>query len=736
MKRFSTLFIYLICLTLAILSFYFSIASNLWIWFFPDELAAATFFNQNDLLGCTKFYYLYTTINRISAAYGVCGMAAGASFFEDPFLGWVSIRMVWYVLLPLSISFMLKNLLRLSFFSSNLLALIISSLSIFIIADSVSFMFGLDLAIYLTATCSFFILLALFSQSLTSGRSFMIFCLLFAINLNSHEIFLVISGFLIPLFLWHRHPFGNTVSYKFINLWIRDILRDWKFLILCLIYVFSALLTLLAPGLAMRQNTWPSSGKFVDGLMYMLLSIEEVTYHLLLNFPWILILLLLGVVTRLYNNKRPLNCSKLLYIFLLTSPLMYLLFTSYLIGITPSLWVGGTRTENFQLVEKLFDKTPILLAGDFAIRQNIFLYAGLLLDVFLIGFWSGARIINLIPANLYQWLFKISLFSSLSLLFLFHPDGIGSVRAMSALLNSKLTLDQYKSDEIKLSSGRILDRWISRPLFSAVGATLFQRNHMGQHESAVAAILIDRYLNTHRGEAISIDIFDLIYDQLSEAYRVSITEPWIGQTLNMYGVFLSPSSPCVRWLPELKKKPSSCYEALGQQELLTLLKHKLIGTSQVLPLIQPQGMKLEEFKNHCTQLVETSEFGEHFVATEPINLGKGWYYFIFETLPTDTELHIYLVSNEVSILFPWRTSARGQRNWSIMGKPDLSQPIFIQSGISPNLESVSILIYSASPHKLQVRWQHGKNGNTIYKGNKTTRSNICLSQFGQLNNAN
>ena len=189
-------------------------------------------------------------------------------------------------------------------------------------------------------------------------------------------------------------------------------------------------------------------------------------------------------------------------------------------------------------------------------------------------------------------------------------------------------------------------------------------------------------------------------------------------------------SPCIRWFAGPNQDSSECHGTLGGQEVLALMRDRAPGPPQTLPLIQPIGMK-SEVGATCARLTETPESGEHFVAGEPINLGKGWHYLSFDSLPTRTELYVYLIADKASILYPW-LNVPAATPISSFGEPKLLETVFVQKESSPQQETLRLLIYSAMPQKVLVRWQHGKDGVTIYKGNEEMQSSICSAKFGQL----
>ena len=311
------------------------------------------------------------------------------------------------------------------------------------------------------------------------------------------------------------------------------------------------------------------------------------------------------------------------------------------------------------------------------------------------------------------------------------------MRAMSTLLNHDMVLEQYRPQDKTRSSGRMLDHWIASLTLDAMGDALFPRQYKGQHESAIAAILIDRHLNAHRGSSVSTDIFNQIYDHIQEkGYLVSTTQPWIGQTYAIYGVRIPQHRyACTRWFRGPKQDLSVCYYTIGENKLLDLMSYKKPGHPQAIKMLHSEGMKRENSPKPCTQWSETPSSFEHYVAANPIELGKGWYYFVFDTEPTETEINLYLISDKASLLLSWLNQSGSQGKWNNLGEHKHLEPVFVQAEVLPQLVNLSVLIYSAMPQKVQVRWQHGRDGTTIYEGTEKSQSRICAAHFGQLDDA-
>jgi len=204
---------YVSWLLLAAACFYFSISEALFAWLAGDEfILYQTYNNTGWLFSCTKYYYLNTTVNRISADFVGCLMAKNATMFSTPYLGWVCSRLIVYICIPIALSFFLKEIFKIPFKFSLIIALFLSAIVFFVLSNTGWYMYGFDLAIYGTATITFLILSALFPKSVENNHYFIAFCIFYAFNLMSHEGFLVVSGFYILLYGWYHYSFHNRLE--------------------------------------------------------------------------------------------------------------------------------------------------------------------------------------------------------------------------------------------------------------------------------------------------------------------------------------------------------------------------------------------------------------------------------------------------------------------------------------------------------------------------------------------
>jgi len=504
-------------LIFAIACYYFTISEGLFGWFFPDELMLSKTVLLGSIYACTKTYYFHTTVNRLSADFAACLMAKGSTLFT-PYLGWVIGRLACYILMPVSIAFALKNITKIPFRYGLIPALIFSAGTILIIANYFSYMYGLDLAIYATASVSFFVLVALFPKITESRRYFIWFCVIYFINLTSHEVFLVISGFFVPLYAWQHYLKLSKLNEKsrFVP-FVQWALKDKNVRILLAVYIIGALFTVLAPGVEARQNVWPTSGTTGQGILYIFLSIQGVAFFFSKYYILLLLTFLLGMIFRLFHIGTPLQKSKWFYVFIFSTPLVYLLLVAFLIGLTPTLW--SPAVGNLHIFDAFLSKfitIPKSGGGGFYISRVLFFYLGLFFNLFLAGFLiagylkSGRAIQPIRKTALTTILFCIGL-----TLCVLHPSGTGSLRILKALMNRPIDLSHYSvSRNIKAHPEESILYHLSAaiPYTKTISNTVFPEFHANNHESSIVNLLVDQYLRAHHNKTVSPSVLTLIYE--------------------------------------------------------------------------------------------------------------------------------------------------------------------------------------------------------------------------------
>jgi hypothetical protein len=456
----------------------------------------------------------------------------------------------------------------------------------------------------------------------------------------------------------------------------------------------------------MRQDLWPSSGTLFDGFMYMMLSIEETAYFIARSYVLVIGILLLGVLFRLCAKGNPISGKKLLYALLFSAPFAYLLVTGFLIGLTPSLWIGAERSEEFRILEHwLAPHLPmnnITAHGGFAIRQNLFLYLGLFLDIFLAGFLAAGLLIKPLPQIVLRpaWLAKAVLAMMVIITFLFHPDGTGGIRVLSVLLKNNFGIENFNAQKYVEGQSSVIQRFSPNSHgVNVLGEAVFKRNRQGQHDAAIASIAVDNYFKENKGGFISADVLDLIYSRMDKGYNVSRETSWIVQIFAMYGV--RTKEECHRFWRE-PETDSVCYNSFGEKRFIELLAGNNISRPQNIPFDTLQGVEIKS-RSDCTLLADTATPKEHFIATGDWHLSKGVNFFEFETSLNKTELYIYVIGEKIGILYPWLNQPNGSGGWTKHGENNILEPIASQVETSSRSEKLRIIVYSAKDQNLNSK---------------------------------
>ncbi len=723
--------------SLSFFCFYFSISNGLFVWLFPDELAAHSRLLSSNTLDCAVGYYLTTTVNRLSADLAVCSAAKIASLFSTPFKGWVFSRLCFYLLIPITMGFFLKEVIKLPFKIAFSSALFISAIAVYMLLQNkdVSYLFGLDLAIYALLLSTYFILCGLFIKSLTNKLYFGFFAIFYAVNLNTHEIALVLSAFFIPLFSWYRiHIYFRNKRKLSMMQMLKIIIHDYKIWVLSTIYLLSVLTVLLAPGMEMRHKVWPADGTFSDGCLYVLMNVEEIIFLIFKYKIMLIIVFYFGFILAFLNKTNSTYQYKQLILLIFLTPLLYLIVTAYLIGVTPSLWIGGLRTNSFRLIENVLNDPSlvILIHGGFAVRQNLFLYVSILLSILLGGFFTAERLQYYKNINKHKGKSLFCLLLIVSVVFLFFPNGYGSLRTLEYLfkksypevLQELTTIKKYKSQNI-------VSHVFSNEYWDNINRILFASNYLDS-SSGIANIIMDKYLKFSKNTLIDANSFRSVYHFLPKNYQVSKDPVWARQVHALYHVsidkpclFFSKNSTLVR-----------CYKVVNKTEM-NIVSKQIKDASLVKFYINiPQKVTVNNDQN-SSQFIDTKEFSEHFITSKEVSVDKGLYYLTIDVKPEDTPLYVYIIETKGSILFPWlKIKKKGySTTWNIMGKNNLT-PILNQIEKTPDVERIKIVLNSRKISNLYIRLQHGdaKTFSTFYQGslyNKTTIYNISFTKISE-----
>jgi hypothetical protein len=693
------------CSSLAFLCFFFSISKMLFFEFYGDELIANQTYYGLGYFSCIKNYYLHTTINRLAADIGLCSMAGSTTFFDSPFIGWVLARLFFYLLIPVSIAFLLKNMGKLQYKHGLTAAFLLCSLVFYMISAGDRILFGADLAIYGAATLTFFVLLGLLPKIIENKQSFVWFCVFYAFNLTSHEAMLVVSSIFLPLYAWHRYCCFRRVKEPFsFRAFAEGVLKDRKLWILLAIYISSALITVLAPGVTLRQKIWPTTGTFWDGVSYMLLSIEEVFHLLARSYVIMIFIFIMGYLSRNITSKT-LHYTKLGVVFMWACPFIYVIVAGFLLGLTPSLQVGNTFTNPIIPIKSLFSglvsSQSIFLGGGLAIRQALFVYLSLILNIFLAGFYVSSYFHRAKEKHIKtRWYYRTIFASIIMLVFLFHPAGMGSIRVIKALFGGTVNLSHYDpiKEKKKHPEKSIVSQVIGHhQILHKITGIIFpnKRSNPAEHESTVVNILVDKYFISRRGKSVSTAIASLPSVLSWPEGSAPMTSPnW---RLIYYPPYHVYTDPCISFFGEPIKN-AFCYNTFKK-------KDKEIEIPREIHFSRVMGLKIKAYikASNCTRYAEAANRGMHYTASEDIDLLPGLYYFIFE-LQTPPQLRLYVIGKHKNILISDEEPVKIYES-KIIGKEDDLVLLFRQSEQRPGTKKLRLILRSKIKQKIQFRWQ-------------------------------
>lgn len=706
---------YLMLLLLAIIFFYFSISGNLFVWIYPDEETASKVYgialanahrHAPSLVRCAAEYYFTTTINRPSADLSLCILAKTASYFATPYLGWIFSRLIYFIMIPISIGISIKCLCQIPYKWSLIIALTVFSVVFFTISDY-AYVYGAGLSIYGTALISFLLLISVFERSLKGRKWFLFFSLLFIINLTSHEVFLVISSLFIPLYAWFYHKETHycvrtqSIIHKFFSaLWQKRVL-----LLIC-IYLVCALLQIFAPGVGMRQKVWPTTGSFFDGLVYMIQTFEEVLFFLYRSKALVFFVFFLGVCTGLYFKYQKTFLGKYMGAMLLLSPLVYLAVAGFLFGITPSLWGHSIRPSFFQyspeFLTRLVSNRHILNHSEFnLISRNLVPFTLIFMDVFLLGFFSMVYIQKKYAPKVK----KIKLYAQfpvigiLVICILLHPDGMGSLRILPIFFKNDVGnallvhVTQQSQDDIE---GNIFSYLYPGGMtISDLTKLFFPRRKGINHKADQIYLLLNHLLHQRKNKTVAQSDIDLLY---SFAPMVRYPEPMGSELMAMYNVRVHQKC----YFPFSSKLKPICYNGAGNSVKVgeILQKAKLLSERIRFAPNTTDGIIAKKI-NGCLLLEDKpGAVRFHKIVSQAIHLDKGYYYFALRGDELSTDLYLYFLNATSQLYVTWFGTWGPSQGGTI-------QPIASQIEEDVSGKTMNILVYSNKPQSIKLVWQHG-----------------------------
>lgn len=136
---------------------------------------------------------------------------------------------------------------------------------------------------------------------------------------------------------------------------------------------------------------------------------------------------------------------------------------------------------------------------------------------------------------------------------------------------------------------------------------------------------------------------------------------------------------------------------------------------------------------NCFQINETNNKGEHF-AFKKIKISKGYSFISFDVndMSDENDLIVYLVGNQISIIFPIMKFFENTAGWKINIDKNKIKPILTQKSKVNNINRIILFFKSFTDDEIILRVQHGYNSELGYMGNNTRFSNICNFNFGKI----
>jgi hypothetical protein len=741
-RPFIMTFFYVVCFFAAFICFYFSISGNVFVWVHPDEETALNVLNinHNAIFGCVHEYYTSTTINRPSGDFNLCTFAKVASLFPTPYIGWVVVRFVSYLLIAFALAAPLKTLYKIPYKIAIIISFILLSIALFIISDY-EYVISAGFAIYGTAIVTFYLLAALFPKSVKSDKWFFVFCIIFAINLASHELFLVISGFFIPLYAYFKYvDINDDPEGVHFRVLITYTIKESRVWLLSFIYILCALSMIFAPGTTLRGNIWPTSGVYIDGLIYMLQTFSEVLFFLVRSWFFVAVIFLLGCVLRICVKYKSTKIHVVIYCMLLFAPIVYLAVAGYLFGLTPSLWGHSFRPQSFHLwysfLSKLTHNQRLLRASEFGVMsRNLFIYISILFNIFLLGFltvsWlNSKKFLKSLPSTKLAF---IVCFLVSCLIVSFHPDGMGSLRILPVLVGGSDTnvstnlidFHHYDSSHPEMSIANY--EMPTSKLISAIGGHLFARDKGVNHAITRVYLATNRYYMRNVYKSVPESMDDLLNSVLPIA---NYPEPMKSQLNEMFHIHVRQK--CLFSIGQ-RDKGAYCYNTQGnKKQAYSLLKNIQYSYPQNRIFFygaSAHGVSVKRV-NGCIELhdLRGNKTYEHFIKSNMIHFSKGYYYFMFSTLSNKTPLYLFFSNNSLFAYLSWYSTWNGASDGAI-------QFVFSQVEKIRGERVLRLIIKSEKSQDVVLQWQHGYGLDAFYRhlGVNGQASSICDAGYQFLN---
>ena len=723
--RFFNILFLLTLVSLSFSLFFFSIFESLLDGTFPDEIAALNLIEaDNGILKSSYMYWKGSTLNRVSAnifLFTNCWLLNILSW--KTWTGWVFLRFLACLMIPISISFFLKGIIKTNSLIILSLSFIISAFGFFLLCviKQTLVLLLLDHSIYSVFLGTFFLTIGFFIRDPNSYHKW-IFYFTFLFMCNSHEVALIVGGILIFIDFAQNNPqfyslFGEK-SHGLLGLW-KMVRSDKRMITLLTLWALSATVTLLAPSLQNRYKIWPVTGTVMDGL-HMAFQVMSMRIHsIVVHYDIFAILLTLGGCISIFSTHKDLSSlrkNRILIVFIILSPLLIDFILGYLLGITPILLCPKKTPLPF--FSTYFSHAfPSYFLGA---RQALFGSITLPFSIFFIGYCAGALIqsthfFRTIHSINFVWLQRIILslfFSLLMFLAVIHPDREIFMTFVRYLKDDTLLFLVKPQTTEEQELNRFLFKRRQVPdLFSLVLHTQYHKNllKLKKENQPYQSVGISKLYEDIYFTRVSSDK-NIWAPKIAQQYGLKIFEGgYFCERIQSLGLGSVNDHNCgpVRKIESLKKER----EGVGKK-----IKESTIHFDQ------GQGLLWNKNADLSVSIRENSARAEHFLVHEikespgsfasfrvklkDLNIEQGFVY-----IGDGTEgLYIFLIDN----------------HWH-MGETKNLDLLWKQTRYEGNDITLEFLIKKI-PHKsLIVRWQNGKRFQTDYKGSK--KHSVTLSDF-------
>lgn len=335
-KKLLTLTIQILSILILGLIIIFHLLTNVIDWYYPDYIAQIDFIKRSNLFGALYANWAHTSIGRPAGVLWIDLWIYLCELFNiNNVYSLIFYRSFSFLIVGLSFTFLVKQLLKLSFIFSTYISLIF--FLIFIIASgqtNFTMIWGMDLSLYVVSIIylNFFII---FISKIKEGHSskFNIFMLstFNFLYLNSSYAHLAIGGLIIVIIFLDINKIINYVfspntfikEVLFLKTSQESILINKILRLQLIIFIISAIINLLSPSINLREGIWPSDMSFIEGLLS---SIPLLEYHLLSvwGYKYLYITFVIFIIIKYLNININLPNFFIIFIFLVSSLLLVL----------------------------------------------------------------------------------------------------------------------------------------------------------------------------------------------------------------------------------------------------------------------------------------------------------------------------------------------------------------------------------------------------------------------------